>query len=227
LTQSAVKIGAAETGTTDGRGRVRITDFGLAAFARELALPGRAGTPAYMAPELFRAVPASTRSDVDALGALLYELFTGPLTVLLTLTATLYVVRRRWLAVLVSFFVFAITDGHLDQTGPWLVHLMTVTEVVLVWGVILFTLIRFGLLSMVTRPRSLRLVLRFDVGGLRAAERDRRSRGAVLRGAILSLGYRLDFMAAVQPLAPTSVSRLARRRLRTILVPCSRRKRSS
>jgi len=61
----------------DGRGRVRITDFGLAAFARELALAGHAGTPAYMAPELFRAVPASTRSDVYAVGAVLYELFTG------------------------------------------------------------------------------------------------------------------------------------------------------
>jgi serine/threonine-protein kinase len=35
----------------DGRGRVRITDFGLAGLADELAAtPERAGTPAYMAP---------------------------------------------------------------------------------------------------------------------------------------------------------------------------------
>jgi predicted Ser/Thr protein kinase len=76
--------------------------------------------------------------------------FVGPLTVLLTLTATLYLVRRRWLAVLVTFVVFAITDGHLDQTGPWVLHLVTATEVILVWSVILYTLIRFGLLSMFT-----------------------------------------------------------------------------
>ena len=36
----------------DGRGQVRITDFGLAAFAREIPLSDlRSGTPAYMAPE--------------------------------------------------------------------------------------------------------------------------------------------------------------------------------
>src|SRR6185503_17659412 len=35
----------------DGRGNVRITDFGLAGLPDEIA-PGLAGTPAYMAPEL-------------------------------------------------------------------------------------------------------------------------------------------------------------------------------
>jgi serine/threonine protein kinase len=36
----------------DGWGQVRITDFGLAALAQELALSDiRSGTPAYMSPE--------------------------------------------------------------------------------------------------------------------------------------------------------------------------------
>jgi hypothetical protein len=76
--------------------------------------------------------------------------FSGPLTVLLTLTATLYVLRKRWLALLVTFVVFAITDGHLNQGGAWALQVATISEVVIVWGIILFTLIRFGLLSMFT-----------------------------------------------------------------------------
>jgi len=62
----------------DGRGRVRITDFGLAGTAEELAAEGgMAGTPAYMAPEQLRAGAASAQSDIFALGLVLYELFTG------------------------------------------------------------------------------------------------------------------------------------------------------
>ncbi|MFI5181303.1 MAG: serine/threonine-protein kinase [Thermoanaerobaculia bacterium] len=62
----------------DGRGRVRITDFGLAVTGEE-AGPGReiAGTPAYMAPEQLEGKTASVRSDVYALGLVLYEIFTG------------------------------------------------------------------------------------------------------------------------------------------------------
>jgi serine/threonine-protein kinase len=62
----------------DGRGRVRITDFGLAGLADELeANPQRAGTPAYMAPEQLETGTVSVRSDIYSLGLLLYELFTG------------------------------------------------------------------------------------------------------------------------------------------------------
>jgi serine/threonine-protein kinase len=66
----------------DGRGRVRLTDFGLASEARAQAAPGAgrrevAGTPAYMAPELLRGQPATVRSDLYALGLVLYEVFTG------------------------------------------------------------------------------------------------------------------------------------------------------
>ncbi|HYQ90394.1 MAG TPA: serine/threonine-protein kinase [Candidatus Binatia bacterium] len=62
----------------DGRGRVRITDFGLAGTVEELAAEGGgAGTPGYMAPELLRGGAASAQSDIFALGLVLYELFTG------------------------------------------------------------------------------------------------------------------------------------------------------
>ncbi len=62
----------------DGRGRVRITDFGLAGTTEELAAEGGAvGTPGYMAPEQLRGGAASAQSDIFALGLVLYELFTG------------------------------------------------------------------------------------------------------------------------------------------------------
>jgi Protein kinase domain len=62
----------------DGRGRARITDFGLAGLAEELQeAGGRAGTPAYMAPEQLAGTGVSVKSDLYSLGLVLYELFTG------------------------------------------------------------------------------------------------------------------------------------------------------
>jgi serine/threonine-protein kinase len=62
----------------DGRGRARITDFGLAGLADDLKEGGsRAGTPAYMAPEQFSGGGITVRSDLYSLGLVLYELFTG------------------------------------------------------------------------------------------------------------------------------------------------------
>lgn len=61
----------------DGRGRAKIADFGLAGIADQLAGDKRrAGTPAYMAPEVLRGRPASIAGDIYSLGLLLYELFT-------------------------------------------------------------------------------------------------------------------------------------------------------
>jgi len=62
----------------DGAGKVRITDFGLAILEKdELERGLAAGTPAYMAPEQLVGGEATPRSDVYALGLVLYELFTG------------------------------------------------------------------------------------------------------------------------------------------------------
>ncbi len=62
----------------DGKGRVRITDFGLAGFAEQIkGSDVFAGTPAYMSPEQFAGKEVTTKSDIYALGLVLYEVFTG------------------------------------------------------------------------------------------------------------------------------------------------------
>jgi serine/threonine protein kinase len=61
----------------DGRGHARITDFGLAVGAGENTTGELAGTPAYMAPELFDGRQATVQTDLYALGLVLYELHTG------------------------------------------------------------------------------------------------------------------------------------------------------
>ncbi len=62
----------------DGRGQARITDFGLAAVVGTLEADEiRHGTPAYMAPEQLAGQEVSVKSDIYALGLVLYEIFTG------------------------------------------------------------------------------------------------------------------------------------------------------
>ncbi|WP_224365485.1 bifunctional serine/threonine-protein kinase/formylglycine-generating enzyme family protein [Hyalangium versicolor] len=69
--------------TTEGE--VKLLDFGLAEFVDVNApfgpsgLHAVAGTPRYMAPELFRGVSATPQSDLYALGLVLHELCTGAL----------------------------------------------------------------------------------------------------------------------------------------------------
>src|SRR6185503_12721993 len=65
----------------DGQGAVRVMDFGIARAAAPDA-PGEAtgyvlGSPEYMSPEQARGRPADFRSDVYALGVVVYELFAG------------------------------------------------------------------------------------------------------------------------------------------------------
>ncbi len=62
----------------DGRGQVVITDFGLAGLVDDIrGAEVRSGTPAYMAPEQLVGKEVSIRSDIYALGVVLYEVFTG------------------------------------------------------------------------------------------------------------------------------------------------------
>jgi serine/threonine-protein kinase len=62
----------------DGRGQVVITDFGLAGIADDIRGPEvRSGTPAYMSPEQLTGKEVTMRSDIYALGLVLYEVFTG------------------------------------------------------------------------------------------------------------------------------------------------------
>ncbi|HKY06578.1 MAG TPA: serine/threonine-protein kinase, partial [Blastocatellia bacterium] len=62
----------------DGRGRARITDFGLAALSHEIEDHEiRSGTPAYMSPEQLSGKEVTVKSDIYSLGITLYEIFTG------------------------------------------------------------------------------------------------------------------------------------------------------
>src|SRR5437667_6222820 len=62
----------------DGEGNARILDFGLAGLTEEFREDEwAAGTPAYMAPEQLDGRTFTVRSDIYALGLVLYELFTG------------------------------------------------------------------------------------------------------------------------------------------------------
>ena len=60
----------------DRRGKVRLTDFGLAAVIGTVDAT-RAGTPAFMSPEQLAGREVDARSDIFALGLVLYEIFTG------------------------------------------------------------------------------------------------------------------------------------------------------
>ena len=62
----------------DGRGQVRLTDFGLAGLADAIGQDDvTSGTPGYMAPEQIAGQEVTVRSDIYALGLVLYEIFTG------------------------------------------------------------------------------------------------------------------------------------------------------
>ena len=61
----------------DGRGQIIVMDFGLAGLSDQLQGDIRSGTPAYMSPEQLAGTEVTAKSDIYALGLVLYELFTG------------------------------------------------------------------------------------------------------------------------------------------------------
>jgi predicted Ser/Thr protein kinase len=61
----------------DGRGRARLTDFGLAVATEVSAGEAFAGTPAYMSPEQLSGGEVTARSDIYALGLILSEMLCG------------------------------------------------------------------------------------------------------------------------------------------------------
>jgi len=67
----------------DRDGNARIMDFGIARALKTKGItdPGMViGTPDYMAPEQFEGKDADQRTDIYALGAILYEMLTGSLS---------------------------------------------------------------------------------------------------------------------------------------------------
>lgn len=69
--------------TTDGGVHVKLTDFGLARRTTDATQTTRTGqivgTIAYLAPERFLSKPPDARSDLYAVGVVMYEIFTGSL----------------------------------------------------------------------------------------------------------------------------------------------------
>ena len=65
----------------DSQGRAKLADFGLVRRVSEMDRAGVAiaGTPTFMAPELFEGVPASPRSDIYAAGIMFYYLLSARL----------------------------------------------------------------------------------------------------------------------------------------------------
>ncbi len=58
-------------------GHAKLADFGLAQRLLGLTTRKLAGTPSFMAPELFKGAPASPQSDLYAVGVMLYYLVSG------------------------------------------------------------------------------------------------------------------------------------------------------
>jgi tetratricopeptide (TPR) repeat protein len=58
-------------------GRLVLMDFGVGREVADGTGPSLAGTPLYLAPEILRGLPATARTDVYAIGVLLFRLLTG------------------------------------------------------------------------------------------------------------------------------------------------------
>ncbi|MEX2273079.1 MAG: serine/threonine-protein kinase [Vicinamibacterales bacterium] len=113
----------------DREGRVRITDFSLAAV-EGAATDIRAGTPAYMAPEQLAGREVTARSDIYALGLVLYELFTGKRALDAKTVAELISRQEsgaRWgmFATVIAFVAHFTTLGIAATLDPSRVHFIS------------------------------------------------------------------------------------------------------
>jgi len=107
----------------DDDGRLRITDFGLAGVADEIeARDIRSGTPLYMAPEQLAGREVTVRSDLYALGLVLYEVFTGAKAFEADTLEQLEDLRRSGPATRISSVVEAIDPAVERVIGRCLEH---------------------------------------------------------------------------------------------------------
>jgi hypothetical protein len=75
----------------------------------------------------------------------------GPLTVLFVLTMSMLILRRRWVAIAATMLLLMLADPHWIVRGsPGIVLASALVEVVLLYAVLLATLVRFGLLALVS-----------------------------------------------------------------------------
>lgn len=64
----------------DSHGRAKVCDFGIAKFKESTFMTTQnatAGTPAYMAPEMFEGVALTEKVDVFSFGVMVWESYTG------------------------------------------------------------------------------------------------------------------------------------------------------
>jgi len=71
-----------------------------------------------------------------------------PFSCLLLLTSVRFIVRKQWLAVLATLLFMFVMDSHWMQgAGFDTIRVCAIAETLLVWGILLFILVRFGILS--------------------------------------------------------------------------------
>ena len=76
-------------------GRLVLMDFGIGRELADGSISDLAGTPLYLAPEIFRGAHATVRTDVYSIGVLLYHLLTGTYPVQATIVSDLRRAHER------------------------------------------------------------------------------------------------------------------------------------